>query len=243
MPDTRLEDIGFADFVAMLLVETLDSIVASHTSQEERLRALESAASFTAEEFAIVGITDEMAADALARLFPDGNGGTVAVKGGPVPDDEALDELDVRLSSRSAEGGRLTEAGAQAVIDGVRLYLARQQLEAVQAVTRRGVPRVLVDGGTLRARMEFTVVKDAGQAASADPVRIPPVPAPPLSVLPGRLLAVSPLTLGVLDTIRTNRLVVRQPASSSSSTAPSSTAPSSTAAITGEVEIRFRAEL
>ena len=43
MPDSDVSDVGFAEFVAVLLVETLDSIVASHASQEDRLRALDAA--------------------------------------------------------------------------------------------------------------------------------------------------------------------------------------------------------
>lgn len=55
----RVTELGFADFVAMLLVETLDAIVASHSSQEERLRALSAAADQDLEDFA-VNIADEL---------------------------------------------------------------------------------------------------------------------------------------------------------------------------------------
>ena len=48
MPDSDVSDVGFAEFVAVLLVETLDSIVASHASQEARLRALDAAADMRA---------------------------------------------------------------------------------------------------------------------------------------------------------------------------------------------------
>lgn len=71
MPELqRVDELGFADFVAMLLVETLDAIVASHTSQEERLRALASAAEQNIEEFTS-SITDDIVSAALAQLFPD----------------------------------------------------------------------------------------------------------------------------------------------------------------------------
>lgn len=235
MPENALADIGFADFVAMLLVETLDSIVASHTSQEERLRALEGAADLTAEEFATVGLSDELVASSLARLFPDGDGGTSVVVGGPVPDKAALAELGVELAPDGAEGRKLTESGVAAVLDGLRLYLAVQQQEAMRAVARRGVPRVLVDGGTLRAKVDFTAVS----AGSSDSQRVPEPRTPTDIGLRTTLLPfMSPLTKGVLDSIRTTRLMVVQP---KPGTDPAE--PTSRTTITGEVEIRFRTEL
>ncbi|WP_420113061.1 hypothetical protein [Pseudactinotalea sp.] len=233
MPENALANIGFADFVAMLLVETLDSIVASHTSQEERLRALEEAADLTPEEFATVGLSEEMVASSLARLFPDGDGGTSVVVGGPVPGKETLAELGVDLPPDGSERGRLTEAGVAAVLAGLRLYLAVQQQEAMRAAARRGIPRVLVDGGTLRATVDFTAV-------SAAPDEGPRVTEPTRSIgLRSTLLPfTSPLTKGVLDSIRTTRLMVVQPRPSADPAEPTSRT-----TITGEVEIRFRTEL
>lgn len=245
MPENALADVGFADFVAVLLVETLDSIVASHTGQEERLRALDGAAELTPEEFAAAGITAEMVDAALVRLFPDGQGGTAVVPGGAVPADEALEELGVRLASGDTEGEALTPSGVEAVRGGVTLHLARRQLEAVREVARRGVPRVLVDGGTLRAKVNFTAVRDESEPApeaSTEPEVAPTVTTralADLSLRSGLTTLSSPLTRGVLDSIRTTRLRVVQPVAETGGTG----GPTSTAHVTGEVEIRFRTEL
>lgn len=242
MPQVRLADIGFADFVAMLLVETLDSIVASHTSQEERLRALEGAAELTAEEFASVGLSEELVNASLVRLFPDGDGGTSVVVGGPAPGDDALAELGVDLPAGGLERGRLTQSGVEAVVAGLRLYLAAQQQEAVRAVSRRGVPRVLVDGGTLRAKVDFTAVSSGTEEEKGDDDggtrRVPERSLiDEVGVRSALLPFTSPLTKGVLDKIRTTRLMVVQPKPDADPE------PTARTTITGEVEIRFRTEL
>ena len=164
MADNTVTDVGFAEFVATLLVETLDSIVASHTSQEERLRALESAADLTREEIAATTITAGMVDAAVADLFPDGDGGTTIRTGGPTPGADALDELGIALKERP-DG--LVAADVTKVRNAVALFLAARYLESVQEVSRRGVPRVLVDGGTLRAKLAFTTTRVTSGGSSA----------------------------------------------------------------------------
>ena len=154
-------DVGFADFVAVLLVETLESIVAAHTSQEERLAALRAAADLTASEFASAAITTELLDATAARLLPDGEGGTTLAVGGPVPPDDALAELDVTLGAKDSDPAGLTAAGVSRIRDAVALYLARRQLDAVREADARGLPRVRVEGGTLRAKLNFTAVDTA----------------------------------------------------------------------------------
>lgn len=248
MPEMSAVDVGFADFVAVLLVETLDSIVASHTSQEERLRALDAAAELTPEEFAATGITDEVLAAMLAQLFPGGEAGTSLAVGGPVPDEEARAELGLELGDGDVDGGRLTEQGVETVQDAVALYLARRQLGAVREVARRGVPRVLVDGGTLRAKVNFTAVRgvpgdeEEEEATSVAETRFDTTRLTRLgtSSLRGNLVAWdSPIKAGVLDSIRNVRLRVAGPA------VPDAGEPQDEARtqVFGEVEIRFHTEV
>ncbi|MFV0374149.1 hypothetical protein [Microbacterium sp.] len=240
MPDTALADLGFADFVAVLLVETLDSIVASHTSQAERLRALDAAADLTPEEFAATGVTGDVVTAMLVQLFPDGNGGTTIAPGATAPDDDDLAELDIVLARADVEAGNLTERGATTVSDGVRLFIARRQLRAMQQVAERGIPRVLVDGGTLKAKVTFTAehsdaTTDAPSPAAGPVRRLPTLAS--AGTLRGALAAFdSPLRGGVLDSIRTTRLKV----TNLGGTDP---APTERAEVYGEVEIRFRTEV
>ena len=134
--------VGFADFVAVLIVETLDSIVAAHTSQEERMRALDEALDLSVEDFAATAISDDVLATALIQSFPDGKGGTALIVGGPVPPDSTLEELAVKLTGSDVEGTApkqtLTARGVKRVTDALALHLASRQLAALREA--RGEP-------------------------------------------------------------------------------------------------------
>ncbi|KGN39538.1 hypothetical protein [Knoellia subterranea] len=245
MPDSDVSDVGFAEFVAVLLVETLDSIVASHASQEDRLRALDAAADLTPEEVAATSITAGMVDLTLVELFPDGKGGTTVAVDGPVPPPESLADLGVDLPSRD---GRLTSKDVGALRNAVALLLARRHLESVQEVRRRGVPRVLVDGGTLRAKLAFSTTRATTPAPTparaATPGLTPAASRTALSTIPisriGDLIGPRATVLRpeVLDGIRDLRLRVRPPAQT---TEPGE--PAEKADVFGEIEIRFRTEL
>ncbi|MEO7131966.1 MAG: hypothetical protein ABIZ07_11370 [Dermatophilaceae bacterium] len=251
-------DVGFADFVAVLLVETLESIVAAHTSQEERLSALQAAAGLTVEEFAQTGITTELLDATADRLFPDGEGGSTLAVGGPLPDRDALDELGATLEKRDVKDKTLTASGVDRIREALTLYLARRQLEAFREADARGIPRVRVEGGTLRAKLNFTAVDTSPRSPerSVDPeasttqraglaARGGAVTAAAnlgLGRLPGtvrnQLIAWdSPLQAGILDSIRRTRLVVSTPVVATGGGEPE---PTSRTEVFGEVEIRFR---
>lgn len=244
MPDSDVSDVGFAEFVAVLLVETLDSIVASHASQEDRLRALEAAAEVTAEEVAATSITGGMVDLTLVELFPDGKGGTTITVGGATPSPDVLTELDVSLPERD---GGLSSGDVGAIRNAVALFLARRHLESVQEVRRRGVPRVLVDGGTLRAKLAFSTARRTVSEPSASrrptPGLSPALSRSVLGSLPASRIGdlVGPratiLRPEILDGIRDLRLRVRPPM-----TTPEPGGPTDRADIFGEIEIRFRTE-
>lgn len=244
MPESTVSDVGFAEFVAVLLVETLDSIVASHASQEDRLRALEATADLTAEEVAATSITAGMVDLTLVELFPDGQGGTSVVVGGPTPAPDVLAELEVKVPRRDAG---LTSGDVGMIRNAVALLLARRHLESVQEVRRRGVPRVVVDGGTLRAKLAFTTTRRAGAAPSSSgragggltPAATRDVLASlPISRIDGLLgPRARVLRPEVLDGIRDLRLRVRPP-----ETDPEPGTPAEKADVFGEIEIRFRTE-
>lgn len=167
MPEQRKAlEVGFADFVAVLIVETFESIVAAHTSQEEKLSSLRAAALLTEKEFAHTGISDELLDATASQLFPDGAGGTTLLTGGPVPGKDALDELGVNFEQDDAKGGALSDAGVARMREALALYVASRQLAAVKEAEARGIPRVHVEGGTLRARLNFTAVSTAPDDSS-----------------------------------------------------------------------------
>lgn len=233
----RVSELGFADFVAMLLVETLDAIVASHSSQEERLRALAAAAEQGLDEFA-ENIAPEVIDGTVAELFPDGSGGTALRAGGEVPSPEGLARLGIVLT-RAAVSHR----------------------ESLQEVAQRGVPRVHVDGGVLRSKLTFSAMRrDDDEEAEEGPTRLdgpgrtpqtlrdpslllptlPPRVGVPLLV-EGRYLPV--LQRGVLDSIARTRLTVTPAAAGGSGGgADDGDGNQTSATIYGEVEIHFHTE-
>lgn len=244
MPDSTVSDVGFAEFVAVLLVETLDSIVASHASQEDRLRALEAAADFTPEQVAATSITAGMVDLTLVELFPDGQGGTTVGVGGATPEEDVLAELEVTVPRRD---GGLTSGDVGTIRNAVALLLARRHLESVQQVRRRGVPRVVVDGGVLRAKLAFTTTRRAdptpGPVPRGGSALTPAVTRDVLSSLPVSRIddllgpRAQVLRPEVLDGIRDLRLRVRPP-----ETDPEPGTPAEKADVFGEIEIRFRTE-
>ncbi len=269
MADKALDDLGFADFVAVMLVETLDAIVASHTSQATRLRALDAAAGLTPEEFAATGITADVLGAMLAQLFPNGNGGTSIVPGGPVPPPDDLAEVGIHLGSGDVDGTALRDTGVQTIRHGVALFLARRQLEAMRDATSRGIPRVYVDGGTLRATLNFTAVaaQDGTPPAAQPAVRLRvPTPDSLHAIAGSRIQGTvasfdSPLLPGVLDSIRTTRLRVTNLGGTAAPVGGTTTGSGGTGGtaggsggtggtgnptrteVHGDIEIRFRTEL
>lgn len=181
----RLEELGLADFVAMLLVETLDSIVAAHTSQEDRLRALQEASAQTVEQFAAA-----LDPAIVEQAFP-------VEEGQDVPEQELLQQFGVTLGDDDAVGGKLTATGVQTILAGVRLHMAGQQLESVKRVAEQGIPRVRVDGGVLRSKLTFSAVKNVEEEEE------------PVLRIPERPTYINTLQAGILDAITKTRLHVR----------------------------------
>jgi hypothetical protein len=152
-------DLGFAEFVSTLLSETAASVVAAHTEQEERLRDLAASATLSAAEYATLLPATEVDA-ALAGVLPGEDGGTSAVAGGPVPPDDLLTGLGLTLEKEHTDGAVLTDAGAAAVRAAVAEHLAERHVAGIREAARVGLPRVVVDGGTVSAKLTYSVVQD-----------------------------------------------------------------------------------
>lgn len=257
----RVSELGFADFVAMLLVETLDAIVASHSSQEERLRALSAAADQDLEDFAGT-LAEEIVEGTLAELFPDGTGGSTVVPGGEVPPVTDLATLGIVLTTAGVQDGKLTSEGVSQIRDGVRAQLARTHWESLQEVARHGVPRVRVDGGVLRSKLTFSALSrtelgepegptDPAPSGTRTVTRVPD--GPDDGVLPGPGLRFPDrlgtprqallLQRGVLDSIATTKLTVRPAVPMGGGPQDPSAGEQSMATLYGEVEIRFSTEV
>lgn len=241
-------DVGFAEFVSLLLSETLESVLAAQTGQEEQRRALIEAASLTVEEFADGFVTETDVELFLAELLPGEKGGTSAVVGGPAPSPEVLESLAIELEANDVRDRKLTRRGAARIREAVRVVVAERRLDALQASAQRGIPRVIVDEGRIVAKLTFSAVTlteeeddqprpssrpttTVGRAGLVDVARLRATPtagvAQPLgSISTGHLARALPAA------IRDIRLIVK-PATTEEAT-------STRAEVYGEVELRFQ---
>ena len=229
-------DLGFAEFVSTLLSETAAAVVSAHAQQEERLRALAETATLTPEEYAPLVPPAEVDA-ALVGLLPDGDGGTAAVAGGAVPDKEVLLALGLELTDAHVDNSRLTEAGALAIRQVVAEHLAGRHVEALRAASRIGVPRVVVDGGKVSAKLTYSIV-ESGEGGPSDPG--PPPAGRPVGLDPRlvRLARVRPDLLARIPAATAGvRLQVRP---ASADTVQDTTV---RADVFGEVSVTFRTVL
>lgn len=258
----RPVDIGFAEFVATLLSETVDSVVASATEQEERLRTLREATTLSPAIFAASYVDDGEVERLAAALFPSNDGSTEIVVGGKVPSKAALVDLEIELDDGDVEGTKLTASGVDAILAGLRSLMAGQRQIALRAAVETGLPRVIVDDGRILAKLTMQILADdngdsdsggepavdaASTAASVSPdaLGLAASAARPLTTiepqLPGRLFA-----LGSLNAISTAALaatipsVIKDLRLSVHPATVDDAANDASASVFGEVELNFR---
>lgn len=188
-------DLGFSEFVAKLVSDTLDAVVTAAVDQESRLADLAASASLPLADFARRQVEPEQVDAALVELFPASGEQPAGVAAGTpyrpakgrTRERPALRvELGIEVGEDDLdrEGDRLvvSEALAERVRDVVREELAVESWTAVRALAASGLPRVVVDAGRIVARQTMTVEK-----ADATPeVALSRLPLPARG-LPGRL--------------------------------------------------------
>jgi hypothetical protein len=186
--------IGFADFVGKLISEVFASVVAADMTQEQQLAELVATASL-ALSAAAAQLASEAEIDAqLALLFPPPRQGVTSAvftgapyqptgsSGAEAPDFAAA--LGVTLAAGvdfrpdSTAGQALTDAGVQSVRDAARLQLASPRLDALRRMAARGVPRVAVDAGEVRATFTFQLDTTTPQAPTPPLLPAPVLPRP-----------------------------------------------------------------
>lgn len=172
MPTINLpSEIGFAEFVSMLIGEVFDSVVAADVAQEQRRAELHDDASLSLS-VASERLVDEPEVDArLASLFPSPVAGVphgifpgarYQPAGREITEEPRFsDTLGVSLVSNldydtEAGGGQvLTADGVAKIRNATRLLLAGARLDALGRIAARGHPRVVVDSGRVRATLSL----------------------------------------------------------------------------------------
>ncbi len=186
-------DVGFADFTAQLMTETFEAVVRSQLFQEREILAMERLAGMEVGEYAASFIDDTVLRDEILRLFPSAAEGASAIDpGSPYsPPSAGSPETPAVLAltgykvgegdvEKDPESGSLviTEAGYSRIAGYMRLFIAERHLEAVRIQIRRGAPRVLVDHGSVRTRLSFSLVEEkehgAKKAAAISGIAVSP---------------------------------------------------------------------
>ena len=193
-------EMGFAEFVAKLVLETFDAVVSSQVEQERGGRELVDAASLApeayAERFLAAGAEDAE----LARLFPppdETHPSAIFEKGPYQPATPATPEAPpvgavLGLALRPEEdfaGKALTARGVERIRLAVRLRLAGDQVAALQRLVARGFPRIVVDSGRISAKLTFQVTQESPARAGVRSPRAS-APAPGRRLLPAYKLTV-----------------------------------------------------
>ncbi len=175
------DQLGLAEFVAHLIRETFDAVITSQSEQEERIVELQRALTLSVEEYADHYITDEDADAQLAALFPNTviEVGTAYTAGRKPPATESpsfqevlgitIGPRDVTTSQRGSTRGekRLNARGLQRIRMAVNLQLAEAQLPLLHEMVNRGMPRILVDSGTINAKVTLQIEENTAPAPAS----------------------------------------------------------------------------
>jgi hypothetical protein len=184
IPIMRVAEIGFAEFTALLLTETLDAVISAQLSQEERIQEMATAVSLDPAAYAGSYISAEQLRVEIVRLFPGVGGKSSVDQGEPyLPAEGSQTEvpplLDVcgysirKDDLQKGEQGMLmfSARGAVRIADCIAIPLAVRQQSALKNMTARGVPRVLVDHGRVSAKLTFRL--DQLQTSTAGTPTVP----------------------------------------------------------------------
>ncbi len=186
-------EVGFGEFTARLISDVFDAVVASQLAQEQRLAELVAAAEWTVEEFAERVIADEEAKEELANLFPGRSvkAATSVVAGAPyrparagTPEEPPVEEvLGLRLVRGDYATRRrqtvFTRRGVARVADAVRVRIADARHQAVREMVRRGLPRVIADGGRVNSKLTYEIVESNRQQPAPSGADLPVLGAAP----------------------------------------------------------------
>lgn len=189
--------VGFAEFVAKLIVEVLDALVSSHIEQEKRLSELRAAAACTPEEFAERFIGEDQIDAELKRLFPgdsEAHPSAIYVGAPYQPSSEGVSErppllLELGVSLQPGEYTkkkglyRMTASGVGKIRRAARLKLSQLEYRSLQALLRGGIPKVVADGGRINAKLTYELVEAQATPTAAEHSAASPAPRAPLTVI------------------------------------------------------------
>lgn len=183
MPDNPAPaEIALSQFIASLLADVSKGIIAAQVDQERGLAELREATAMSVSEFSARYVTEEMVESELARLFPSEEPARphaifAAAPYQPKtsqkqesPNFRAVLGLTLRRSDYVVGRARTTlkTSAVRQVRTETRNLLSDSRVAALQEVVRRGLPTVIVDSGSISAKVILrTVPTEGGEEGSA----------------------------------------------------------------------------
>ncbi len=187
---TRISELGFSEFVSLLVTDTLDAVISSLLEQEKRIAQIQQTILSTPSEFGRRYISDEVVRTEILQIFPskEGKEKSTVDKGSlyfPARGEkkEAPDVFEL-TGYRMAEGDYqkgtkafvITQEGYENIANAIRERLASHQMESLRVLASRGIPRVYVDHGIIKAKLNFRLEeKEDKTTAPAFPQTLKPI--------------------------------------------------------------------
>jgi hypothetical protein len=191
-------ELGFAEFTAGLINQTLEAVISAYADQERKLLEIRRVAALSPETS--LGIEE-----AIARQFPPPKGSlgsTIDAGSGYVPASEGQAEKPAiaqltgyrmvanRDYRRQSGSFVITSAGYDNIWRAVALELAKAQLSFIQGMATKGFPRVFVDHGRVSSKLVFKLYEQEVSGATSSPAILPGIP---LSSTPLKRFMVAPV--------------------------------------------------
>jgi hypothetical protein len=174
-------ELGFAEFTSVLISEILKAVVNSILIQEKNVAELEQEALSSPEEYANRNLTDDAVRAEVIRLFPHSTGRKDKSAVDPMePYDASKEETPpifkkigytIQKSDLAAVKGKtaISAAGYNNIFAATRIELAKQNLNALKTVVKRGIPRVYVDNGHVSSKLTLRLENEAASTPSPEP--------------------------------------------------------------------------
>jgi hypothetical protein len=174
-------ELGFAEFASTLISETLNAVVTSILTQEKQAAQLEAQAQQSAEQYAKENLADELVRQEVIRLFPysaDNPEKSAVDAGEPYSKTKDGQESPAIYSTVGYQITRgdltvgkgktvLSATGYANIAAATRLILAQQHLDIIKTVVARGIPRVYVDNGHIKSKLNLRFEAGTQQASAS----------------------------------------------------------------------------
>ena len=187
--------LGLAEFTAKLIEETYEAVASSQADQECRLGEMVAMAKMDMAAYAEAMVPSGAVALELAALFPTSapnrahaiyiDAPYLPARGDQVEAPAIYEALGLKLGRRDytisrKRGVRLKRSAVDRVAKAVRLRLAASQQDALRQSLQQGMPRLMVDSGSVSAKLTFQLLR-IEDADDPDIRKMLAVPIKPLS--------------------------------------------------------------